>query len=152
MTPPPPALVVPMRRAAVVGYLAALSSLPVVVAGGWLVAGAAGAWGALLGLAVPVGFLSVTVVLAVATARLAPTALGAVVLGSWLVKVIVLIVVLALLRDAEFYSRPVFFAVFAVAVLAYLLLEAAVVMRTRVPYVDPGGPGGERLPQQGGPL
>lgn len=143
----PPALFVPMRRAAVLGYLVAAVALPVVAAIGWLVAGSAGLWGAVVGLSIPVAFLSVTVLLALATARLAPTALGAVVLGSWLVKVVVLIAVLALIADGEWYSRGVLFAVFLVSVLAYLVLEALVVVRTRVPYVDPAptGDGDGRL-------
>lgn len=133
-------VVLPMRRTVLVGYAVALVALPLAAAIGWAVAGAAGAWGGLLGIAVPVGFLSVTAVVALATARLEPAKLGAAVLGSWLLKVILLIAVLAALRPADFYSRGVFFAAFVVATVGYLVLEAVVVTRTRTPYVEPGAP------------
>lgn len=146
----PTALVRPMRRALAVGYAASLAAL--VVAGGvsYAVAGTEGLWGAVLGIAVPVAFLSVTGLVALATARMGTSALGATVLGSWLVKLIVLIAFLAAIRDATFYDRKVFFVVFLVAIIGYLVLEAVVVVRTRVPYVEPApargvtgrGPGG----------
>lgn len=136
----PRGVVLPMRRVALAGYLGALAVLPVAAALGWLVDGGAGVWGAVLGLAVPVGFLSVTVLVALGTARMAPTALGAAVLGSWLIKICLLIAVLAVLGGADFYSRGVFFATFLVGVAGYLAVEAVIVVRTRVPYVEPRPP------------
>lgn len=135
----PTALVTPMRRVLRVGLIASLVALPVAVLIGYLVAGAAGAWGAAIGMGIAVGFFTITVGVALATAGMDATALGASVLGSWLVKMILLIVVLVLLRDADFYSRPVLFVSLLVGTVGTLVIEALVVTRTQVPYTEPPG-------------
>lgn len=132
----PTALVTPMRRVLRVGLIASLVALPVAVVLGYLVAGAAGAWGAAIGMGIAVGFFAITVGVALGTASMDATALGASVLGSWLIKMILLIVVLVLLRDADFYSRPVLFLALLVGTIGTLVLEALVVTRTQVPYTE----------------
>ena len=49
---------------------------------------------------------------------------------------ILLIVVLVLLRDADFNSRPVLFLALLVGTIGTLVLEALVVTRTQVPYTE----------------
>lgn len=132
-----PALLQPMRRVLRVGGIAAAVFLPLAALVGRVLAGEPGLWAGLLGAAVPVAFLGVTVVVAIVSARLAPTALGAVVLGSWLVKVVLLVAVLAGLRAADFYDRTTFGVVLLLGTAGALALEALVVVRTRVAYVDP---------------
>jgi hypothetical protein len=132
----PTALVTPMRRVLKVGLIASLVALPVAVLIGFLVAGTAGVWGAAIGMGIAVGFLTITVGVALGTAGMDTTALGASVLGSWLIKMILLIVVLVLLRDADFYSRPVLFVSLLVGTIGTLVLEAVVVTRTQVPYTQ----------------
>lgn len=132
----PTALVIPMRRVLRVGVLTALIALPVSMVLGQVIAGTAGVWGAAIGMGIAVGFFAITVAVALGTASMDVTALGAAVLGSWLVKMILLIVVLALLRDADFYSRPVLFAALLIGTIGALVLEAVVVTRTRVPYTE----------------
>lgn len=134
--PGPTALVTPMRRVLRIGLIASLVALPVAVLLGYLLAGTAGAWGAAIGMGIAVGFFTITVGVALGTAGMDATALGASVLGSWLVKMILLIVVLVLLRDAEFYSRPVLFVSLLVGTIGTLVLEALVVTRTQVPYTE----------------
>ena len=137
-SPGPTALVAPMRRVLRVGLVALLVALPVALLVGWAIDGTAGLWGALIGMGIATAFFALTVGVALGTARLDVTALGAAVLGSWLVKMILLIVVLVLLRDADFYSRPVLFVTLLLATMGALVLEAVVVSRTRVPYTEPG--------------
>jgi hypothetical protein len=132
----PTALVAPMRRVLRVGALTLLIAWPLAIGVGYLVDGVAGVWGALIGMGLAAVFFALTVAVALGTARMEVSALGAAVLGSWLVKMILLIVVLALLRDAEFYSRPVLFATLLVGTIGALLLEAWVVNTTRVPYTE----------------
>jgi hypothetical protein len=132
----PTALVTPMRRVLRTGLLASLAALPVAVLIGYLVAGASGAWGAAIGMGIAVGFFAITVGVALGTAGMDTTALGASVLGSWLIKMVLLIVVLVLLRDADFYSRPVLFISLLVGTIGTLVLEALVVTRTQVPYTE----------------
>jgi hypothetical protein len=134
----PEGLVVPMRRVLRVGALAAAVALPVATLLGWLLGGAPGAWGALIGMGLAVAFLAITVVVALATARMAPTQLGMVVLGSWLVKIVLVIVVLAVLRGQDFFSEAALFVALLVGTAGTLLLEARIVATTRVPYVQPG--------------
>lgn len=131
------ALVVPMGRVLRVAVLAGLVALPVAALLGWLLGGAAGAWGALIGMAIAVGFLLVTVAVALLTARMDASTLGIVVMGSWLVKVALLMVALGVLRGETFYSRPALLLALLVGVSGTLLLEGVVVTRTRVPYVEP---------------
>ncbi len=134
--PGPTALVTPMRRVLRIGLVASLVALPVAVLIGFLVAGASGAWGAAIGMGIAVGFFAITVGVALGTAGMDTTALGASVLGSWLIKMVLLIVVLVLLRDADFYSRPVLFISLLVGTIGTLVLEALVVTRTQVPYTE----------------
>jgi hypothetical protein len=133
----PTALVVPMRRVLVIGALASLVALPVAALLGYLVAGVPGFWGALIGMAIPICFFAITAATALLTARLGPTALGAAVLGGWLAKIVLLLVVLVVLRGADFYDRMVLFVALLIGTAGSLIAEAVIVTRTRVPYVEP---------------
>ena len=84
---------------------------------GGLVAGLPGVWGALIGWGLAVVFSTTTIVAMLRTVRSSPAAMAALVMGTWLAKVLVVIVVLAVLRPLDFYSRPVFGAVLAIAVI-----------------------------------
>lgn len=134
----PTALVTPMRRVLRAGLIVSLVALPIAIVLGYLVDGAAGAWGAAIGMGIAVGFFAITVGVALGTAAMDTATLGVAVLGSWLVKMILLIVILALLRDADFYSKPVLFITLLVGTIGALVLEALVVSRTQVPYTESG--------------
>lgn len=127
----------PLRRVLRVGSVALLVAVPLALTAGWLVDGRAGLLGAALGLALPVTFFAVTLVTALMTVRLSPGLMGAVVLGSWAVKIILLIVALALMDQSQAWSRPVFAVVFGLTVPAWLALEAWTVVRTRQQYTSP---------------
>lgn len=105
------------------------------VAGGLL--GLPGVWGALLGAAVGGGFILFTAVVVLATARSEPTTMAAVLLGSWLLKLVLVIVVMLVLRGMDFYSRGTFVAVIALAVIGLLALETRAVLATKMTYVQP---------------
>jgi hypothetical protein len=134
---PDPHPLEPIRRVLVLGAVGFAVAAPVVALLGWFVDGSAGLLGALLGLAVPAVFFGITAAVALLTLHLSPGTTGAVVLASWLAKLIVLIVTLVLLDQSTAWSRPVFGVVFLLAVAAWLGLEAWVVLRTRQPYVQP---------------
>ena len=136
MATPSPAVVLPMQRIIKAGWIGFGVLLPVglvLVALGQSAAG----WGVVLGVGLPFAFFMVTSIVALRTATLGVDKLGAVVLGSWLLKLIALIVALAWLRGQDFYSRPVFFGVFLTCTIGLLVLEALIVQKTKVPYVDP---------------
>ncbi|GCD19756.1 hypothetical protein ACFO3K_04185 [Cellulomonas algicola] len=125
-------------RTALRDTLLLLGALTVLGVGiGWLVAGLPGVWGALIGVGLALVFSGTTVVSMLATSHSSPQKMAAVVMGAWLGKVIVVIVVLALLRDLDFYSKPVLAAVLAAGVLGSAYLDYRAVSRGRVPYVEP---------------
>lgn len=133
----PAALLVPMRGVLRVGGVAAVVGLFLAGALGWLLGGAGPALGGLIGMGIAVAFFAVTVVVALLTAGMDPARLGLWVLGSWLVKVVLVMVVLAILREATFYSRGALFGALLLGTVGSLVLESLVVVRARVPYVEP---------------
>jgi ATP synthase protein I len=84
------------------------------VLGGWALAGPPGALGAVLGSLVAAAFFGAGAALMAGTARLDPTLTTIVALGGYVTQVLFLVVVLAVLRDAEWMAVPAF----AVSVLA----------------------------------
>jgi len=107
------------------------------VAVGALVAGRPGVWGALLALGVTLVFSGTTVASMLATANSAPATTGTVITGAWLAKMIVVIALLAVLRELDFYHHTVFGVVLLAGVLGSALLDYRAVSRGRVPYVQP---------------
>ena len=137
---PLPGVRIPMAAVLRWGSIGSVVVLALAALIGWLVNGSPGFWGAVLGIAIPVVFYSITVVVALVTLRVRPEVFGAAILGSWILKIAVLIGVLAVLRDADFYSRGAFFVAFVVGTVGYLVAEALIVVKTRVPFVEPQDP------------
>lgn len=122
-------------------------------AAGWAVAAAPGVWGALIGVAITLVFSGTTVVAMLGTARSDATTTAAVVLGSWLGKMLVVIVVLAVLRGHDFYDRIVLAIVLTTGVIGSAVLDFRAVQRGRVPYVETSrepGPGADGGPSGAG--
>ncbi len=132
----PQSLVRPMRLILLWGLLAGAVALVVAMVVGYLVAGVPGLWGGLLGVGISVAFFTATAVVALVTARFNPTMLGVAVMVTWLVKMGVLVVILVFLRSEDFYSRPVFFVSLLICTFGYLGMEAWIVSRTKVLYLE----------------
>lgn len=115
-----------------VGALVVLGS-----AVGVLVAGTEGLWGALVGAALAALFCATTVWSMQRTVGKPPTVMAGVVMGTWLAKIVVLIVVLAVLRGADFYDPYVLFVVLAIGAIGSALLDYLAVKGARMPYVQP---------------
>ncbi|MGV8977692.1 MAG: hypothetical protein ACOH17_06590 [Cellulomonas sp.] len=149
-TAPPSAADAVFRRALrdMLVLLAALAVLSIGVGG--LVAGRAGVWGALIGVGLALVFSGTTVVSMLVTSRASAARLAAVVLGAWLAKVLVVIVVLALIQDRGFYDKPVLAVVLLVGVVGSAVLDYRAVSRGRVPYVEPGVRQADSGPVHGG--
>ncbi|MCU1480151.1 MAG: conserved rane protein [Subtercola sp.] len=60
----------------------------------------------------------------------------AIVLGSWLVKFVIFIVVALLLRNQPFIDKYLLFGFLIVGVIMTLVIDVVVVARTRLPYVS----------------
>jgi hypothetical protein len=119
------------------GLLALAAFVPLAVLVGLLLGGRDGAVGALLGCSVPASVLLITWGAAELGARRSAQAFAGLLLGSYLVKLVVVLALLALLRAYDGASS-VAAGVAAVAGLCVaLVVEALVVSRTRAPYVEP---------------
>lgn len=115
-----------------VAGLAVLGSLV-----GLLTAGLPGVWGALIGAALAAFFCATTVWSMLYTVGKGATTMGAVVMGSWLAKMAVLIVALVILTQFDFYDRVVLFVVLLLGAVGSALLDYRAVKNGRVTYVDP---------------
>jgi hypothetical protein len=123
--------------AARTGLLALVLVVPVAALAGLLAAGRDGAVGALLGMTVPVAVLLITWGAAEVGASRSPSTFAALLMGSYLVKLVAVIALLAVLDGAEL-AEPVITGVSAiVGLMVALAVEALVVLRTRAPYVEP---------------
>jgi hypothetical protein len=127
---------VPLRMT-LAGLAALVVLAPVAAAAGGLVAGTAGVWGGLLGVSLPGLVLLVTLAAVWLTRNASATALAAAVFGSYLVKLVLLLVVLAALREADFYHRPVLGITALLGLVLALVVEALAVVRANAPYVEP---------------
>ncbi|MGC5167840.1 hypothetical protein [Luteimicrobium sp. DT211] len=116
-------------------FLTAVTVVGVVVGG--IVAGSEGVWGALLGAAVALVFSGTTVWSMWRSSHSTPAAMLGIVAGSWLAKMVVLVVALVVLQGQDFYSKPVFLVVVLVGVLGSVALDTVNYQRARIPYVEP---------------
>lgn len=132
---PVPGPEAPLRAALRYGLfgLAVLTVLALLIAGA--VSGLAGVWGALLGAAIGGGFILTTVVAVLWGAKLPPTMAGAVMLGSWVGKLLILLVVVLVLNQFEFFDRVALFLTVVGALIIVLGAETYGVVRQKVPYV-----------------
>lgn len=116
---------------------------------GWFADGSRGVLGALIGAAIAFVFTAVTaasIILATRVTRddvLNPAYFG-IVLGGWVLKFAVFIVLVILLRDQPWVNTVVLFLAIVVSVLGSLVIDVVVVARSRVPYVDAALPGDQR--------
>lgn len=107
-----------------------------------LLAGKPGLYGVLLGAAVGGGFILFTALGVLFTAKLPAVTAGAVLLGTWLLKMILAIVVLAVLKPLDFYDSTALVLVMVLSLVIVLGAETFGVLATKVPYVEPRTPGG----------
>lgn len=127
----------PLHNALRQGALGLVVVLLVGLVAGWCVAGLAGVWGALIGGLIAGVFELATVVMVLLTRNLPPTTTLAVILGSWLLKILLVLVVVVAIKDLTFYDRGTFFAVLAGVFVVVLGAETRAIYKTRVPYVSP---------------
>lgn len=126
-----------LKKALAFGAIALLV-LMVISAGLWMaIDGTPGLWGALLGAAIGGVFVLLTAVVVVATAHTSPTVTGAVLLGTWLLKLIVAIGVVAALKPLDFYSKRAFALTIVIAMVVVLVTETVAIIRHPAPTVEP---------------
>jgi len=105
---------------------------------GYLIAGMAGVWAALIAAGIGLFFTGTTVVLIYLVVGRGPELLQIVLLGGWVVKMGVVLVLLLWLRTMDFFHLEYFGAVLILLALALVAVELVTVARTRLPAVEPG--------------
>jgi hypothetical protein len=141
-SPRPRSAAAPALRLSLV-YGASLTAAIAVVASvaGALVAELAGLMSGLIGAGMGFVFLAVTAASILLADRvtkgdlLSPAYFG-IVLGAWLLKFALFLVLVFTLRDASFIEPTVLFITLVVAVLGGLVVDLVAVARARVPYVS----------------
>jgi hypothetical protein len=132
-----PVLTLALRYGAIFAVAVAIGAGSI----GFLVAGTPGLIGGLLGAALSAVFLGLTAGSMLVAGRVAkgdstnPVFFG-IVIGVWLLKLIVFIVVEVLLRGQPWFDPLVFFFAIVVVVIGSLVLDAVAMYRARVPYVS----------------
>jgi hypothetical protein len=126
------------RRILVQG--AALAAALALVGGlvGWFVAGGPGLTGGLIGAVMSVvfcGLTAVSVLLAIrfSGGQMISGAFFGTIMGTFLVKFVLFIVVLVALKDRDWVSTPVLAVAIIVGVLGSLVIDVTVIARSRVP-------------------
>ncbi|RJO72349.1 hypothetical protein D5S18_24730 [Nocardia panacis] len=112
------------------GVLVVLSTVVATVT-----AGVPGLWGALLGSAIGGGFILTTAAVVLFGGKLPPSTAGLVMLVSWVGKVLVVLIIIAVLNHFDFYNRVALFLTVVGALLIVLGAETYGVVRQKVPYV-----------------
>jgi len=124
-------------RAARTGLASLGLLVPVAALIGWLVRGRPGLIGALLGAAVPALVLLLTWAAVELGRRRSAQAFAGLLMGSYVVKLVAVGALLVLLRRVESADRTVLGLTAVIGLLAAVAVEAAVITRTRAPYVEP---------------
>lgn len=127
--------VLPLKRALRFGSIALVAITIISLAVWGCMRGMPGIWGVLVGAGIGGGFVLLTVLSVLAASKTSPTNTIIVVMGSWLIKLLVLIVILAVIRDMDFYDKMALFVTVVMALIATLGTEAWGVVSARVSYV-----------------
>ena len=122
------------RSAAVTAATAA-----VMVAVSAAVAGGKGVLGALLGTALVVVFFAISVVAVSAAARVSAQAMMITAIGTYVIKILVLILLLSRYSSTTAFSPRMFGLTALACILAWTFAQVGWSMRLRVPYVEPEG-------------
>jgi hypothetical protein len=130
-----------LRKALAWGGALAAVVLVVSAVLGYLFAGVEGLIGALIGTLMAVVFMGITAASILLANRFASSdvfvgAFFGIVLGGWLLKFIVFIVLVVLLRDAAWLNTTVLFLSLVAGVIASLVVDVLVVAKSRIPYAS----------------
>lgn len=139
---PHPVTSTPILRTTLVWSAVVCGALAVVGAVvGFLVAGTPGLVSALIGVLMAALFLAITSISILVANRwygdplYVPVFFG-IVMGGWIVKFVVFIVVLLVLRGQPWIQPVVFFVAVVVGVVAALVVDAVTLVRMRIPHVS----------------
>ncbi|GAA4060280.1 hypothetical protein [Nonomuraea soli] len=102
-----------------------------------LMAGGKGALGALLGTVLVGVFFSISVVAVSYASRISPQVMAMAAMGSYLVKVVVLMIVLRAFGDTTAWNPKAFAWAVVVCTIVWTAAEVRAFVKTKMLYVDP---------------
>lgn len=120
-------------KAAVIG-LAVIAIASLAIWGG--MHGLPGIWGVLLGVAVGGGYVLLTAVSVLATANTSAGMTGTVVLGGWLVKLVIVLLLFIWLEGMTFYHQGSFIITLLISLVVAIAAEVWGVVTTNVTYTS----------------
>ncbi|MCR2801596.1 hypothetical protein QNO21_03580 [Microbacterium sp. zg-Y818] len=139
---PNPVSSTPVLRTTLLWSAAVTAILAVIGAvAGYAAGGVEGLWSALVGVGLAFAFLGITggsILIAnrwYGDALYVPIFFG-IVLGGWILKFVVFIIVLLVLRGQAWLNPTVFFVSLVVGIIASLIIDVIVLMRSRVPHAS----------------
>lgn len=138
---PQPTSIPVLRRILIYGGYVALFIGVVGSVIGYLVDGSTGVLSALIGTIMSVAFMGITagsILLAnrVAGSEAAIAGFFGIIMGGWLLKFVVFLVLLMVLQDRDWIAPMVLFFCIVAGVLGSLVVDAVVVMKSRMPYTS----------------
>lgn len=138
---PEPTSLPVFRKTLIYGSYLALGIAIVGAILGWIFAGGPGVISALIGTAMALVFMGVTACSLLVANRYAGSeaAIGGffgIVMGGWLLKFIVFIVLVFLLKDQAWLNNVVLFLSIIAGVVGSLVVDVVVLAKSRVPYVS----------------
>jgi len=122
-----------IRRSALVTAPVAL----LLIVLGALLGGTKGLLGAALGVALVIAFFGISVLVVGRAAKVSPQAMMAAAVGTFLVKIIVLIILLGSFQNSTAFNDKLFGLTVIVCVLAYSAAQMISSIRLKMPYVEP---------------
>jgi hypothetical protein len=143
-TPPPsaqPTSVPVLRRILIYGAVLALGIAVVGAVIGGIVAGVTGVVSALIGTVIAVLFMGITAASILVANRYAgrESAVGAffgIVMGGWLLKFVLFLVLVIVLKDQPWVQPVVLFLSIIAGVVGSLVVDTVVVLKSRMTYVS----------------
>jgi glucan phosphoethanolaminetransferase (alkaline phosphatase superfamily) len=143
-TPPPsaqPTSVPVLRRILIYGAVLALGIAVVGAVIGGIVAGVTGVVSALIGTVIAVLFMGITAASILVANRYAgrESAVGAffgIVMGGWLLKFVLFLVLVIVLKDQPWVQPVVLFLSIIAGVIGSLVVDTVVVLKSRMTYVS----------------
>jgi hypothetical protein len=103
---------------------------------GYLAVGWTGVTSALIGTAMAVVFLAITALSIMIASRFGVGAFFGIVMGAWLLKFVLFLVLIFLLKDQSWIQSTVLFLCVVVAVVGTLVVDVVVIAKSRMPYVS----------------
>lgn len=100
---------------------------------GWLLAGTNGLISALIGAAIAFTFVSLTALSVWLGGKLSLGGFYGVVLGGWILKVLIFLIIVGVLRHASFINGPTLFFTLVTSILGSLGIDSWVFLKARLP-------------------